>query len=117
MSVTFVVIIDVIVVGGGMLVSRKVRQTKFENEQRQIKQEENRAKMASLRERKEQKKKERLALEEQKKQERETLEEQRRQEMLKWQEEQKKRAAEQSRALNKLGLVEIANNDVEDEYV
>lgn len=117
MSVTFVVIIAVIVVGGGMLVSRKVRQTKFENEQRQIKQEENRAKMASLRERKEQKKKERLALEEQKKQERETLEEQRRQEMLKWQEEQKKRAAEQSRALNKLGLVEIANNDVEDEYV
>lgn len=117
MSVTFVVIIAVIVVGGGMLVSRKVRQTKFENEQRQIKQEENRAKMASLRERKEQKKKERLALEEQKKQERETLEEQRRQEMLKWQEEQKKRAAEQSRALNKLGLVEIENNDVEDEYV
>ena len=117
MSVTFVVIIAVIVVGGGMLVSRKVRQTKFENEQRQIKQEENRAKMASLRERKEQKKKERLALEEQKKQEREALEEQRRQEMLKWQEEQKKRAAEQSRALNKLGLVEIENNDVEDEYV
>ena len=117
MSVTLVVIIAVIVVGGGMLVSRKVRQTKFENEQRQIKQEENRAKMASLRERKEQKKKERLALEEQKKQERETLEEQRRQEMLKWQEEQKKRAAEQSRALNKLGLVEIENNDVEDEYV
>lgn len=60
-----------------------------------------------LRERKEQKKQERLALEAQKKQD-----------LLRLQEEQKKRIEDQNKALNKLGLVEKeSDEDEEEEYI
>ena len=76
------------------------------------------ARMAYLRERKAQKKLERLAQEEQKKQEQEALKERRRQEQLMWQEEQRKRAEEQKKAFSKLGLIETENddNDEDDDY-
>ena len=76
--------------------------------------------MASLREKKEQKRQERLAREEQKRREKEELEEQRRLDEIKRIEEYKKQLAEQDRALNRLGLTEVepdAENDEEEEYV
>jgi HJR/Mrr/RecB family endonuclease len=69
------------------------------------------ARMAYLRDRKAQKKLERLAQEEQKKQEQEALEERRRQEQLMWEEEQRKRTEEQKKAFSKLGLIEIENDN------
>ena len=118
MSVTSFVVIILVIVVASVIVTKLSKQAKIENDQRRIKDEENRARMASLRERKEQKRQERIAREEQKKREKEALEEQRRLDEIKRIEEYKKRLAEQNRALNRLGLTEVEHdyeNDEEDE--
>ena len=110
MSVTFAIIIAAAAIGGGVLISKSVKQAK----ERRVKDEENWARMASLRDKKEQKRQERLAREEQKKREKEALEEQHRLDEIKRQEEEQKRIeeykkqlAEQDMALNRLGLTTI----------
>ena len=126
MSVILAIILTAAAIGGGVLISKSVRQTKINTEQGRIKDEEKRAKMALLRERKEQKKQERLAREELRKREKEELEEQRRRDEIQRQEneqkrieEYKKQLAEQEKALNRLGLVEVTydygNDEEEDE--
>ena len=129
MSVTLAIIIAIAAIGGGVLISKSVKQAKIDNEQRRIKDEENRARMASLRDKKEQKRQERMAREEQKKREKEALEEQRRLDEIKRQEDEQKRIeeykkqlAEQDRALNRLGLTEVEHDyenddEEEEEYV
>ena len=115
MSIALYFLTSVAALGVGLFILKTAKQSKIDKEQREIKNEENRAKMASLRERKVQKKQERHAMEEQKKREQAALEEQRQQELLRWQEEQKKRLDEQNKALAKLGLVEVEGDEDEDE--
>ena len=73
------------------------------------------ARMAKLRERKAQKKLERIAEEEQKQREREALEEKERLEYMRWKEEQKKYREAQKKALNNLGLISVESEDEEAE--
>jgi restriction system protein len=120
MSVTSFVVIILVIVVASVIATKLSKQAKIENDQRRMKDEENRARMASLREKKEQKRQERLAREEQKRREKEELEEQRRLDEIKRIEEYKKQLAEQDRALNRLGLTEVEpddENDEEEEYV
>ena len=128
MSLTHFAILILIIVVISVISVKIQKHARLKNEQNLIKKEETRIRMASLRERKEQKKQERLALEAQKKQERlaleaqkkqeqEALEEQRKQELLRLQVEQKKRIEDQNKALNKLGLVEKESDEDEEEYI
>ena len=128
MSLTHFAILILIIVVISVISVKIQKHARLKNEQNLIKKEETRVRMASLRERKEQKKQERLALEAQKKQERlaleaqkkqeqEALEEQRKQELLRLQVEQKKRIEDQNKALNKLGLVEKESDEDEEEYI
>ena len=117
MSLTHFAILILIIVVISVISVKIQKHARLKNEQNLIKKEETRVRMASLRERKEQKKQERLALEAQKKQEQEALEEQRKQELLRLQVEQKKRIEDQNKALNKLGLVEKESDEDEEEYI